>query len=147
MMNKKGTIADEVLLFIPKIIFLVVLIFTFVILVKVLIVTNIDTKQIEAELLVNRLLFSQDGFSYYDESIDRLYPAIIDLESFKKLQNNPNILDSEIINYGKDNPIISAKITLKRENEMDIPVFYNKQRYDRWEPRVLPGITGGGREG
>ncbi|MBI4453245.1 hypothetical protein HY636_01235 [Candidatus Woesearchaeota archaeon] len=152
-MHKRGQISEEVLLSIPRIIFIVAILFAVVILVKILIITNVDVRQIEANVLINRLLYSKDGFIYYDESIKRSFPGVVDLNKFKQLSAiNPNWLDNTAINYGLDNPIIAAKITLRsikndnlqeNQNEKDITVFYNKDRFDKWEPRTLYTVRGG----
>ena len=34
-------------------------------------------------------------------------------------------------------------MTLKQENIDDIVAYYNKEQFDKWEPRVLPDIEGG----
>ncbi len=144
MHNKRAVISGEMLMVIPKVFFLIAILFAFIILVKALIVTEVDVKHIESSILVNRLLFSKNGISYYDESIERLYPGVIDFNRFEEIsKNNPNILDNEIITYGVDNPMIAAKITLKQEDKKDVIAYYNKDKFDRWEPRVLPGIEGG----
>ena len=142
--RKKAEISSEVILIIPKIIFIIVVIFSFVILVKILIVTNVNVRDTESQILINRILFSKDSISYFDADTERLYPGIIDLKLFEALsKNNPNILDMSTISYGGDNPIIAAKLTLKSEPNKDIVAYYNKERFDKWEPRVLPGIKGG----
>ena len=143
--SKKAEISSEVVLIIPKIIFIIAVIFSFVILVKILIVSNINVKGIESQILVNRILFSKDSISYFDADTERLYPGIIDLKFFETLSKaNPNVLDISTINYYKDNPIIAAKLTLKIRDKSDIVAYYNKEMFDRWEPRVLPEIKGGG---
>jgi len=142
--NKRALIAGEMIMTIPRIFLIIAILFAFVILVKTLIVTEVDTRQVEADILVNRLLFSTNGTLYYDKSIDRLYPGILDLKIFTEISlNNPNILDTEVMNYGIDNPIIASKITLKQEGKEDIVAYYNKVQFDRWEPKILPGIRGG----
>lgn len=142
--SKKAEMSSEVVMIIPKIVFIIAVIFSFVILVKILIVTNVNVKDIESQILINRLLFSKDSISYLDPDTARLYPGIIDLKSFEALsRNNPNILDISTISYGTDNPTTTAKLTLKMENKNDIIVYYNKERFDKWEPRVLPEIKGG----
>jgi len=143
MRGKKAEISGEVITVIPKIIFLIAVLFAFIILVKSLIVTSIDIRQVESEILVNRILFSE-AISYNDKGIDRLYPGIIDLKKFEEIsKNNPNSLDTTFISYGSDNPIITSKITLKQANKKDIVAFYNREKFVKWEPRALPGITGG----
>lgn len=152
MYNKRGIISEEVLLSIPRIIFLIAVLFAVVILVKIFIITNVDVRQVESNILINRLLYSKDGLSYYDESLKRVYPGVVDLNKFRQLSiNNPNWLDNTAINYGSDNPIIAAKITLKnigsivkeKQSANDITIFYNKDRFDKWEPRTLVTVRGG----
>ena len=144
MHNKKGRISEEVLLSIPRIIFLIAVLFAVVLLVKIFIITNIDVRQVESNILISRLLYSKDGLSYYDEDIKRLYPGIIDLNKFRQISlENPNALDKTTMSYGQDNPIIAAKITLKQENKNDVIAFYNKDRFDKWEPRTLSTVRGG----
>lgn len=145
MHNKRGVISGEVVSWIPRIIFLIVVVFAVVLLVKILIITIIDARDTEANVLVNRFLFSKDGLSYYDDKIKRVYPGIIDFKKFESLSsNNPNSLDTEGISYGPDNPLIAAKITLKYvEPGLELTAYYNKDKYDKWSPRVLPTVTGG----
>jgi len=155
MNNKRAVISGEVIMVIPRILFLVAILFAVIILIKILIITTIDIREVESSILVNRLLFSKEVI-YYDKNIERLYPGIIDLEKFTELSNKEfNTLDTHALAYGPydptanppigppDNPIIAAKITLIRKNVPDIVVYYNKERYDRWEPRLLPGVRGG----
>lgn len=142
--NKKAEISGEVILVIPKILFLTAVLFAVVILVKVFIVAAIDVRQVESNVLISRLLYSRDALSYFDQDINRVYSGVIDLNKFKELSaNNPNFLDNKVISYGADNPIISAKIILKQEGKSDIIAYYNKDRYDKWVPRVLPTVRGG----
>ena len=61
MHNKRGQISEEVMLFIPRIIFLIAVLFAVVLLVKVFLITNIDIRQVEANVLVNRILYSKEG--------------------------------------------------------------------------------------
>lgn len=134
--------------FLPRLVFLIAVLFAVVLIVKVYIITNVDIREAEANILINRLLYSKNGLSHYDESIKRVYPGVIDLDKFKQLSmNNPNALDSVVINYGSDNPIIAAKITLRGidtyKGDPEIIVYYNKDRFDKWEPRTLSSIRGG----
>ena len=142
--NKRSLISGEMIMAIPQIIFLVAVLFAFVILIKVFIITHIDVRQVDANIFVNRVLLSKGAISYYDESIDRTYPGIISLERFLEISSiNPNALDNEIMSYGADNPILAANMTLSREGYADIVAYYNKENFDRWEPKLLPGVKGG----
>ena len=157
MNNKRSLISGEVIMFIPRIIFLVAVLFAFVILVKILILTAFDIMEVEAKILVERMLFSRDGIVYYDESIERLYPGVIDLDKFKEISiqtdrsytledTAKSILDNETIYYGSDNILIAANLTLFQEGEPDISVYYNKKGYDRWAPKVGFSGPGGGKK-
>lgn len=141
--NKKGDISAEVIFMIPKIIFLTAVLLAVVILVKVFIITTIDVRQTESNILIERILNSRD-VSYFDDGLKRVYPGIIDIDKFKHISAaNPNILDNAIISYGSNNQIISARMTLKQEKKDNIVAFYNKAKFDDWEPRVLSTVKGG----
>jgi len=142
--NKRSVISGEMIMAIPQIIFLIAVLFAFVILIKVYIITQIDVRQVDANIFVNRILLSRGAISYYDEGLDRTYPGIISLERFQGISaSNPNDLDEEIISYGGDNPILAAKMILKIDGHADAIAYYNKENFDRWEPKVLPGVKGG----
>lgn len=142
--NKRSVISGEMVMMIPQLIFLIAVLFAFVFLVKILIVTEVDIRRADAIILVDRILFSRNGISYYDEGIGRLYPGIINLDRFMDISmENPNVLDDSVISYGSDNPLIAAKLNLTQEGKEDIIAFYNKKWYDRWEPKVLLSVTGG----
>ena len=142
--GKKELIAEEMIFFIPRILFLTAVLFAVVILIKVFLIGVVDVREVESKILVNRLLYAKNGISYYDVDLNRVYPGIIDLKRFSELgSSNPNELDSKIINYGADNPLISAKVTLNQEGRGSLIVYYNRDRYDKWEPRVLASVKGG----
>lgn len=142
--SKKSVISGEMIMAIPQIIFLIAVLFAFVILIKVYIITYIDVRQVDANIFINRVLLSHGGISYYDQDLDRLYPGIIHLERFLGLTlSNPNNLDEEIISYGDDNPILAAEMTLKRKGYADVVAYYNKEKYDVWIQKALPNVKGG----
>lgn len=133
---RKAQVSGDVLAWIPKIILLVAVILVVLFLVRLYIVTKIDIKDAEAIVLVNRIMFSPHGFSYYDEKINRVYPGVIDLEKF-----NDSILEK--IAYLPENLLISAKLTLTDMDKNPIKtIYYNKPWYDNWLP--MAGISGPG---
>ena len=157
MNNKRSIISGEVIMFIPQMIFLIAVLFSFVFLVKILNVTNVDVRKIESDILVERMLFLRNGFLYNDTGIGdlgRLYPGIIDLKKFKEIslqtdksyspgQDVTSVLDNEVISYGSDNFLIAAKMNLTQEGKEHLVVYYNKIWFDRWEPKgVIPGPAG-----
>ena len=84
-MNKKGTISEEVVLFIPRMLFIMVVVFAFVLLVKTLLVTKIDVQQLESDIFISRFMMSPNASAYYDSKIERAYPGIIDLNKFIRI--------------------------------------------------------------
>jgi hypothetical protein len=110
-----------------------------------LVINNIDSSEAEARILANRIFYSPNVISYYDSEIKRVYPSTIDFEKYRKLQNTDiNEIDTKSITYGKENKLIAAKLTLQNieTNAQDI-VFYNKDGYEFWEPRLLSTVAGG----
>jgi len=143
-MKRNAQISSEFVLFIPKIIFLVAVIFAFVLLVKTLLVSHVDVRDIESSVLLNRMLFSPALLIYQDPISGRYYPGVIDLGKFTSYaKTNPNVLDSELLSYGAENPIIAVQMILKQSNNPDVVVYYNKEKFDKWEPRALSTIKGG----
>ena len=144
--DKNGrAISDHLILWIPKFLYLAVAFLSVIFLLKLLIITNVDTSEAEAKLLTNRIYYSPNLISLLDLEIGRAYPGIIDLEKYRQLQNSDiNKLDAETITYGQENRLIAAKLSLIN---MDINteeiVFYNKENYEFWEPRLLSTVTGG----
>jgi hypothetical protein len=82
-MNKKGQFTDFVLSYIPKLLVVSLVFLAVVFFVNRFMITKLDVQDIEASLLVDRMIYSRNCFSYYDEEISRPYPGIIDIEKFK----------------------------------------------------------------
>lgn len=146
MFNKRGdTISDHLVLWIPKFVYLAIALLTVIFLIRLLIVTHIDTSEAEARIFANRIFYSPNVISYFDSDIGRSYPGIIDFSKFKKLQESDlNEMDTKTITYGGKNGIMAAKLTLKDiETNLEEVVFYNKENYDFWEPRALNTVIGG----
>ncbi|MBI2658666.1 hypothetical protein HYX05_01005 [Candidatus Woesearchaeota archaeon] len=114
-------------------------------LLRLVILTDIDASEAEARILTNRIFYSPSVISYYDPDIGRGYPGIIDFEKYKKQQNaDINEIDTKTITYGQGNKLIAAKLTLENieAGAQDI-IFYNKENYEFWEPRILSTVVGG----
>ena len=146
MFDKKArTISGHVILWIPKFIFLIIAFLSVIFLIRLLVLVNVDATEAEARVMANRIYYSPNAISFYDSQLGRAYPGIIDFEKFKKLQTpGANELDSRVLTYGESNSLIAAKLELKNlETNSDEMVFYNKENYDFWEPRILSTVTGG----
>lgn len=142
--KKSRTISDHLVLWIPKFIFITIAFLSVVFLVRLLVVNNIDTSGTEAMVLTNRIFYSPNIISYFDPEIGRAYPGIIDLEKYTKLQASPNEMDIKTLSYDGNNGIIAAKLTLENiESNSKYDIFYNRENYDFWEPRILSTVQGG----
>ncbi|MFC1742288.1 hypothetical protein ACFL3V_07170 [Nanoarchaeota archaeon] len=140
-LGKRGIMAFNFLAMVPRIIFLVVMLIACVVLISMFLNNKFDTTDIQAEVLINGLIYGGGGIGYYDPVIARMYPQIIDLAQ----------LESEALDMGlyyPDNNLITAKITVESADEQ-LPiktVYYNKEWYENWEPLLkwkdLKGIGG-----
>jgi len=148
MFNKKGTssISEHVLLWIPKFVYLVIVVLSVVFLVRMLVVSNIDSTEAEARIFANRIFYSPNAVSYVDPELGRAYPGIIDADKFKSMENSDlTFLDITSLSYGKENRLIAAKLRLKNfESGEEHNVYYNKENYLYWEPRTIHGVSGSG---
>jgi hypothetical protein len=121
---KKGMTSFEMVTYIFRIIFLVIVISAILILVRTYIVISVDTFDAESELIYNRFIYSVNGISYYDHEINRLYPGVIDIKRF-----NSSILD-KAVDFG-EYPHVGAEFTLKDERGIiKKTAIYNEDFYD-----------------
>jgi len=133
-MNKKGNLVFNTLMWIFKIFFVVIVLFTLVFLIRSFISTELDIFNAEADIFIQRLFMSRNGISFYDENIGRLYPGVIDKNSFL-LSNIEDRLNYSIY-YGIENKRIAANITLMDSQGTIRSVIYNPDYYDRWKMLV-----------
>ncbi len=80
------------IIWIPRIIFLVVVSVSIILFISLFIKTEIDTSQTEADLLAYQLIYSAHGISYHDPFSNRIYPGEIDMTissppNFQKMLN------------------------------------------------------------
>lgn len=141
MKNKKAT-TFEILMWVPRIIFLVIIMFAIMILIRSYITTTIDISELEANVFINRILYSPTGISYFDSNIDRTYPGIIEFDKFKS-QITEKFLEKSVY-YGKKNTEVGAKFILKDLSEdKEITVFYNEDFFKEQKKLVDAGFTQG----
>jgi hypothetical protein len=144
-MNKKATYTGNVVEEMPKIVVLIIIIIFLVNLINILTMNKLDTKEIEAALLVDRMIYSRNCFSYSDSQLGRPYPGIIDYDKFKS-----EILD-KCIYYGVEqkqkieNVYTSAKVTLTDlESQEESIIYHNKKWYEYWTPLLSQKSLAGG---
>ena len=142
MKNKKAITTFEILMWVPRIIFLVIVMFAVMILIRSYVTTTIDTSELEANVFANRILYSPTAISYYDKKIDRLYPGIIDADKFNS-QKNEKFLEKSSY-YGSKNMEIGAKLFLKDlSDNNNLEVFYNEDFFKEQKKLAESGLTKG----
>jgi len=141
-MNRRALISFEMLMWIPRIIFLVIVLFAIIILIRSFVLEKIDVTELESEIFANRLPCSPNSISFVDEISGRVYPGIIDLNKFKTNEIEDNLLKS--IYYGNSNRNVGAKITLKNPGKgEENQIFYNKVFYEEKKILVDSALTEG----
>jgi len=142
MKNKKGTTTFEILMWIPRLMFLVVIMFAVMVLIRSYVTTTIDVSELQANVFINRILYSPTSISYFDAEIGRLYPGIIDFGKFQ-LHINDKFLEKTIY-YGEKNEEIGAKFALMDLNEgIELTAFYNEDFFKEQKKFVDLGWTDG----
>lgn len=138
--NKNGFAGLDMVQWLIRLLFLTIVVFACVFLINLYIKNDINIAGVEMDLFYKRLIYSPNGIMYKDETLNRAYPGIIDLEKFK---DGKNITDS-IINYGDSNNYVAAKVSLYYFNPEDTysEFYYNEFGYKKWKP--LLGIEGKG---
>jgi hypothetical protein len=134
-MNKKAQYMSF-MLFIIWVIFLVYELLVVVTFSSAYVRREIDVRDAEARVFANRILYSYDGISYFDEDLGKIFPGTVDL---KKLDSN--YLDS--VFWIEDNQVMAAKITVTNlDTNAKQDAIYNNVWYYRWLP--LAGKSGSG---
>jgi hypothetical protein len=136
MNNKKAQTGHTIVKSLVWFIFLIIVLFSIVLLVRTNITNTIDIKNVEAEVFYYGSL---SALSFKEDLIDRSYNGIIDLNKF----NNHN-LESKIY-YGEENYHMTAKFTLFDKSDNIIKEFiYNQDGFDKYEPLTKSTIFGPG---
>jgi len=101
---------------------------------------TINTKSLETELLIQRLLFSPSGLGYFDTILQQAPIGVIDLSKLEAASKNPSYLNT-LAQY--PNPHFGAKITIG-----SLTSYYHKPLYDDYSilsQTRLPGRGGADR--
>ena len=121
-----------------RLIYILIIVVTIRVVVMHFIAVNIDVREAEGKILINRFIYSPDCISYANNEIGMVYPGIIDLQKFsqKTLEN--------CVYYGERNDYAAANLTLHfLDTSGDMSVIYNQLGYDVWLPRVNMAGPGG----
>ncbi len=141
MKNKKSTTTFEVIMWIPRILFLVVLMFAIMLLIRSFVNTTIDSSELQANIFANRILYSPNAVSYFDPDTQRVYPGIVDADKINAAINDKSLEKS--IYYGKKNLEIGAKFSVNDMKENKIDFFYNEDFFKEQEKIAGSGFTEG----
>jgi hypothetical protein len=130
--SAKKAVAFEIMTMIPRIIFLVIVMFSIIFLIRSAIIYHFRTFDIEANIFTVSAL---NSLSEVDPETGMLNPGTINLSDF--ISGKSETLLEKQINYGSDNRKIAAKITLKDINKKGLGTLtYNKDYYAEWEVKA-----------
>ena len=121
--NKKGQTGHTMVKSIVWFIFLIIVLFSIVYLVRSNITNTIDVKNVEAEVFYHGAL---NALSFNEDIIDRTYVGVIDLGNFDQ-----EYLEKKL-NYGPHNTYMTANFTLfDKEAKMIKTFVYNKDAFKK----------------
>lgn len=131
-MNKKATTTLNILIEAFRMLGVVVLSIILIYLLTLSTKLKFNSFDAEADIYFNSLIYSSNGFSYYDSLSGRLYPGIIDSQRFNQdVTLSSQIAAAEFAVYD----ITGNKLLAE-------PVMLNKKGFDKWT--ALRGFTGAG---
>lgn len=138
--NKKAVSFNLLYTGVARLTFLIAVLIICVVLFSLFLKSRLDFLDLQAEVLVEGLIYGTGGITYFDPVTGRVNPTLIDLEQV----NESDLMHS--LHY-PDNNFISAKITVEDNETKPIREYYfNKVWYRNWEPLLrlkdLPGIGG-----
>jgi len=104
---------------------------------------DVDTFDLRAGLLAQRLVLSPNGLSTVDEFTGRPLHGIIDANDLKDISKLEDKLLKTVV-YGEQTEPLAAKITIDTSKD-SVKVFYNQVQYDRLKPQLGARGVGGTR--
>lgn len=132
MKNKKAMQALNMMLWIPRIFFMVIVISSVLFIVLLFTKVEVSTWQTESEIFAQRTLLSPHGISYYDSLSNRVYPGIIDTGNF------------EVFSNSIQTKRLAAKIELfDQNNKLINKTYINENTYKNWIVKEGIGGIGG----
>lgn len=122
--------------------FMIAALLAFFVIINYYINNQIDSQELQAETLANRILYS-DAVMLSDGDIGRTYPGIIDMKKFTS-----ESLDSNI-NYGDFRRHAAAKLKLLSKNpdpskNLVADCYLNNAMYENWKILITSGAGGAG---
>jgi len=131
-----------------RLVFLTIIFFVVMLMLNIAITMNSNSEQLEADVFINRLLYSPSGVFMFDSVTGRVVTSIVDPS-----QLTTQRIESDI--YFKSSNHIGAKIELyefsKLEEGAEISsvkkVYFKKSNYESYKPLFdawgkIPGVGG-----
>ena len=141
-MNKKA-ISFDMLQWMMRLLFLTVVIFSVVLLLNAYTTKKLDVKELQAEILINRLILSPDGISKYDYVSGRSIPLVIEDLSLQESKDKMEQKLMQTINYDKKNFIAAQMEIFENQEIILVTFYYDKATYENIAPRTwMEGIGG-----
>ncbi|MFA6088881.1 MAG: hypothetical protein WC755_03380 [Candidatus Woesearchaeota archaeon] len=115
---------SDVLLFAIRMFVLIPILFLLNMYANSFIISSVNTDNVEREIILERFLYSCDGFIYNDNSIGRCYPGYVDILKFS--QSN---ISSVLMYQAK---FLSAKFTLEYDDGTSQTAYYDEKHYKKY---------------
>ncbi len=136
--GKKGSMTFNMIMMIPKLIFLTIVLLSVVILVSLFMTMSPGVNYKESDLFTLELLYSPHGISYYDTDLNRVLPGVIDEQELMRDTTEERLHSS--FYFGEPNEHISARIRfLDKDYNIFKTIYYNQGEgktygFKFWEP-------------
>jgi hypothetical protein len=131
---KKGWIALTAMQWIPRLIFLTIVVFVCLFLIRMNISSEVTSIDAEMALYAKRIVYSPNIIAYVDSDIARVYPGIVDYDKFLHVDLEKSLY------LGEDNDYMAGNITLVKHKKSFI---FNEVGYNKWMPLVKAGLFRG----
>lgn len=130
-MNRKGqTISYEMMQWIPRLVYLVIVMLATSGLILGYVVTKVDIGEVESHILLHRLQFSPEGVARYDSYTGRVYPGLVDAGSLRSSN-----LESSL---GARKNEMAARLVLSDFSDSELARAYlNREAYENWQPIAI----------
>jgi len=134
--GKKAISLERMLLFIYKVIYAAFIMALIVFLIKLVVITTVNTADMESEAFSNRI-YNSEAIMYKNPDTGRLYPGVVEWEKFESAD-----LEKDIDYLTKTR--LCAKVTLLDSSGPKGTVYINKDLYEQLEPLARKGVSGSG---
>lgn len=137
--GKKGAFTESMVLWIPKILFTVIVVLSFLFIISYYLKDSSGSALLqEAEILSEKMVRSSDGLAFEDSYTKRTYPGIIDLSKLRDVESLENR-----ISYGDGSTYLGMKMTLyDRSGKAVEESVYNEDAYRRVAESGIRGKGG-----